>query len=120
MLQLRRSNEQQYSNSLETFREVFIHRTLVPLIVSGDSQDRLWAVELTRVRSCLDRQRLTRKLSCSAQARVKQACQKARIVKPKSAVASVFFSSDVANPDTYLHFYSDSQMNQSANWYRDA
>jgi len=37
MLQLRRSNEQQYSNSPEIFREVFIHRTLVPLIVSGDS-----------------------------------------------------------------------------------
>src|SRR5215475_144284 len=81
MLQLRRSNEQQYSNSPEIFREVFFLRTLVPLIVSGDSQDRLWAVELTRVRSCLDRQRLTRKPSCSAQARVKQARQKARIVK---------------------------------------
>jgi peptide/nickel transport system substrate-binding protein len=25
-------------------------------------------------------------------------------------VASVFFSSDVANPDTYSHFYCDMQM----------
>ncbi|HEY3790455.1 MAG TPA: peptide ABC transporter substrate-binding protein [Bradyrhizobium sp.] len=42
------------------------------------------------------------------QAIVKQACQKAGIdVELKSVVASVFFSSDVANPDTYAHFYSD-------------
>jgi len=42
------------------------------------------------------------------QAIFKQACQKAGIdVELKSVVASVFFSSDVANPDTYAHFYSD-------------
>ena len=28
----------------------------------------------------------------------------------KSVVASVFFSSDPANPDTYPHFYADIQM----------
>ena len=28
----------------------------------------------------------------------------------KSVVASVFFSSDAANPDTYSHFYADLQM----------
>jgi peptide/nickel transport system substrate-binding protein len=45
------------------------------------------------------------------QAIVKQACQKAGIdVELKSVVASVFFSSDVANPDTYTHFYCDIQM----------
>ena len=37
---------------------------------------------------------------------VKQACQKAGIsIEIKSVMASVFFSSDVANPDTYPHFY---------------
>ena len=37
---------------------------------------------------------------------VKQACQKAGIsIEIKSVTASVFFSSDVANPDTYPHFY---------------
>lgn len=42
------------------------------------------------------------------QAIVKQACQKAGIeVELKSVVASVFFSSDVANPDTYSKFYAD-------------
>src|SRR5262249_20893389 len=42
------------------------------------------------------------------QAIVKQACQKAGIdVELKSVVASVFFSSDAANPDTYSHFYCD-------------
>ena len=42
------------------------------------------------------------------QAIVKQACQKAGFdVELKSVTASVFFSSDVANPDTYAHFYSD-------------
>lgn len=42
---------------------------------------------------------------------VKQACQKAGIsIEIKSVTASVFFSSDVANPDTYSHFYSDLQM----------
>ncbi len=42
---------------------------------------------------------------------VKQACQKAGIeIELKSVVASVFFSSDVANPDTYTKFYSDMQM----------
>ena len=41
----------------------------------------------------------------------KQACQKAGIdLELKSVVASVYFSSDVANPDTYSHFYTDLQM----------
>jgi peptide/nickel transport system substrate-binding protein len=45
------------------------------------------------------------------QAIVKQACQKAGIeIEIKSVTASVFFSSDVANPDTYPHFYCDLQM----------
>jgi peptide/nickel transport system substrate-binding protein len=45
------------------------------------------------------------------QAIVKQACQKAGIdVELKSVTASVFFSSDVANPDTYSKFYCDIQM----------
>ena len=47
------------------------------------------------------------------QAIVKQAMQKAGIdVELKSVVASVFFSSDVANPDTYAKFYSDIEMFQ--------
>ena len=42
---------------------------------------------------------------------VKQACQKAGIsVEIKSVTASVFFSSDVANLDTYPHFVADLQM----------
>ena len=42
---------------------------------------------------------------------MKQACQKAGIdIEVKAVVASVFFSSDVANPDTYPHFYCDLQM----------
>jgi peptide/nickel transport system substrate-binding protein len=42
---------------------------------------------------------------------VKQACAKAGIeVELKSVVSSVFFSSDVANPDTYTKFYADVQM----------
>jgi peptide/nickel transport system substrate-binding protein len=45
------------------------------------------------------------------QAIVKQACQKAGIaMELKSVTASVFFSSDVANPDTYSKFYCDMQM----------
>ena len=45
------------------------------------------------------------------QAIVKQACQKAGIdLELKSVTASVFFSSDVANPDTYPQFYCDIQM----------
>jgi peptide/nickel transport system substrate-binding protein len=45
------------------------------------------------------------------QAIVKQACQKAGIeIEIKSVTASVFFSSDVGNPDTYPHFYADLQM----------
>jgi peptide/nickel transport system substrate-binding protein len=45
------------------------------------------------------------------QAIVKQACQKAGIeIEVKAVTASVFFSSDVANPDTYPHFYADLQM----------
>jgi len=42
---------------------------------------------------------------------VKQAAAKAGIeLELKSVTASVFFSSDPANPDTYPHFYSDIQM----------
>jgi peptide/nickel transport system substrate-binding protein len=42
---------------------------------------------------------------------VKQACQKAGIdLELKAVTASVFFSSDVANPDTYTKFYCDMQM----------
>jgi peptide/nickel transport system substrate-binding protein len=45
------------------------------------------------------------------QAIVKQACQKAGIeVELKSVTPSVFFSSDMANPDTYTKFYCDLQM----------
>jgi peptide/nickel transport system substrate-binding protein len=45
------------------------------------------------------------------QAIVKQACQKAGIdIEIKSVTASVYFSSDVANPDTYTKFYTDLQM----------
>jgi peptide/nickel transport system substrate-binding protein len=45
------------------------------------------------------------------QAIVKQAAQKAGIdIELKSVTASVFFSSDVANPDTYQKFYCDIQM----------
>src|SRR5438309_3924289 len=45
------------------------------------------------------------------QAIVKQACQKAGIeMELKSVTASVYFSSDVANPDTYSKFYCDIQM----------
>ncbi len=46
-----------------------------------------------------------------AQAIIKQACQKAGIeLELKTVVASVYFSSDVANPDTYGKFYADVQM----------
>ena len=42
---------------------------------------------------------------------VKQAAAKAGIeLELKSVTASVFFSSDPANPDTYPHFYADLQM----------
>ncbi|HEU0218662.1 MAG TPA: peptide ABC transporter substrate-binding protein [Stellaceae bacterium] len=42
---------------------------------------------------------------------VKQACQKAGVeVEIKAVPASVFFSSDVGNPDTYTKFYTDIQM----------
>ena len=42
---------------------------------------------------------------------VKQACQKAGIdVELKTVPASVYFSSDVGNPDTYTKFYTDIQM----------
>src|SRR5271170_7321480 len=45
------------------------------------------------------------------QAIVKQACRKAGIdVELKSVTGSVYFSSDVANPDTARKFYSDIQM----------
>ncbi len=42
---------------------------------------------------------------------IKQAAQRAGIdIELKSVTASVFFSSDVANPDTYTKFYCDLQM----------
>jgi len=42
---------------------------------------------------------------------VKQGCQKAGIdVELKAITASVYFSSDLANPDTYTKFYTDIQM----------
>jgi peptide/nickel transport system substrate-binding protein len=45
------------------------------------------------------------------QAIVKQACQKAGIdLELKSVTASVFFSTDVANPDTFGKFWADIQM----------
>ena len=45
------------------------------------------------------------------QAIIKQACQKAGIeLELKSITGSVFFSSDVANPDTYGKFWCDIQM----------
>lgn len=45
------------------------------------------------------------------QAIVKQACQRAGIeIELKSVTASVYFSSDVANPDTNAKFYCDVQM----------
>lgn len=45
------------------------------------------------------------------QAVIKQACQKAGIdLELKSVTAAVFFSSDVANPDTYGKFFCDMQM----------
>ena len=45
------------------------------------------------------------------QAIVKQAAAKAGIdMELKSVTASVYFSSDAANPDTYTHFYTDIQM----------
>jgi len=49
------------------------------------------------------------------QAIIKQACQKAGIdLELKSVAASVFFSSDVANPDTFGHFYADLEMHAPA------
>ncbi|HEV8439939.1 MAG TPA: peptide ABC transporter substrate-binding protein [Methylomirabilota bacterium] len=48
------------------------------------------------------------------QAIVKQACGKAGIdLELKAVVASVFFSSDPANPDTYNHFHADLQQYNS-------
>ena len=48
------------------------------------------------------------------QAIVKQAAQKAGIqIELKAVVSSVFFSSDVGNPDTYGKFYADMQ---TYNW----
>jgi len=45
------------------------------------------------------------------QAIIKQACQRAGIdMELKSVTASVYFSSDVANPDTARRFYADLQM----------
>ncbi len=53
----------------------------------------------------------TNSLRQKNQAIIKQACAKAGIeVELKSVTASVFFSSDAANPDTYGHFYADLQM----------
>jgi len=46
-----------------------------------------------------------------AQAIIKQGCQKAGIeIELKAVMASVFFSSDVANPDTISKFFADLQM----------
>jgi peptide/nickel transport system substrate-binding protein len=48
-----------------------------------------------------------------AQQIIKQAAAKAGIdIELKTVVASVFFSSDPGNPDTYNHFYADLQMFQ--------
>ncbi len=45
------------------------------------------------------------------QAIIKQACQRAGIdLELKSVTATVFFSSDVANPDTYTKLYCDMEM----------
>jgi len=45
------------------------------------------------------------------QAVLKQACQKAGVdLELKSVTAAVFFSSDVAKPDTYGKFWADMQM----------
>jgi peptide/nickel transport system substrate-binding protein len=45
------------------------------------------------------------------QAIIKQACQKAGVdLELKSVPATVFFSSDVANPDTYTKLYCDMEM----------
>ena len=45
------------------------------------------------------------------QAIIKQACQKVGIgIEIKAVTSSVFFSSDVANTDTYPHFYADMEM----------
>jgi peptide/nickel transport system substrate-binding protein len=53
----------------------------------------------------------TNSLRQKNQAIVKQACGKAGLdVELKSVVASVFFSSDAANPDTISHFSADMQM----------
>ena len=53
----------------------------------------------------------TNSLRQKNQAIVKQACGKAGLdVELKSVVASVFFSSDPANADTYGHFSADIQM----------
>ena len=55
------------------------------------------------------------------QAIVKQAAGKAGIeIEIKSIVASVFFSSDVANPDTIGKFYADLQMNTATMGQPDA
>ncbi|HLH87473.1 MAG TPA: peptide ABC transporter substrate-binding protein [Xanthobacteraceae bacterium] len=54
------------------------------------------------------------------QAIYKQACQKAGIdLELKAVPASVFFSSDVGNPDTYTHFYCDLQMYNTTMPYPD-
>jgi peptide/nickel transport system substrate-binding protein len=54
------------------------------------------------------------------QAIVKQACQKAGIeIELKAVPASVFFSSDVGNADTYPHFYCDLQMYNTTMPYPD-
>jgi peptide/nickel transport system substrate-binding protein len=45
------------------------------------------------------------------QAVIKQACEKAGIeIEIKAVTPTVFFSSDVGNPDTFTHFFSDLQM----------
>jgi peptide/nickel transport system substrate-binding protein len=54
------------------------------------------------------------------QAIVKQAAAKVGIdLELKSIVPSVYFSSDVANPETYAHFYTDIQMYTTTMGYPD-
>lgn len=53
----------------------------------------------------------TNTLRQKTQAIVKQACEKTGIeIELKSVTPSVYFSSDVSNPDTYTKFYADIQM----------
>ncbi|MFI5012972.1 MAG: peptide ABC transporter substrate-binding protein [Hyphomicrobiales bacterium] len=54
------------------------------------------------------------------QAIVKKACEEAGIsIEIKAVAAAVYSSADVANPDTYTHFYADLQMYTAAMWQPD-